>query len=360
LAAYHHFGNLFLPEPSRLLTADPKPATSPPAESALYDPITARGAVRQGAAVPALADAGPLASTRGEIRPAMARWPAAAPAAEIDLAAAPDGPGGTRAAAEPNRPGHELMPEERSVAAAPEMTSEMEAALLPHPASAVAQVPGAAGALSPTPAFKPLDLLPAVVAEAGPAAALGTSGASQPLLSRSRPPTPSMKPVAVASDAPAELARNPDARVVPFKGQTLPNALRAFFTNLKVLLASAPASSEMGAGSGGNGGVRTSAIASHSAGDTTPSGSGGNGSPTDSGGASGGGASSGDDGGSVSGGGSGGRGSSDSDRGRDGRSDRDRDDDDRGSRGDDRGGRGDGDRGGRGHGRGGDDDGDDD
>jgi hypothetical protein len=204
LAAYHHFGSLFAPEPSRLLTADPRPATLPPEESALYDPITARGAVRQGAPAPTLAAGRPRASPTGEIRPAKARWPAAAPAAEIDLSAAPDGPRGTRDAAEPDRPGNELMPEERSVAAAPEMASETEAALLPHPASAVAQVPGAARALPPTPAFKPLDLSPAVAAEAGSPAVLGASGASRASLSRSRPPTPSMKPVVVASDAPPE------------------------------------------------------------------------------------------------------------------------------------------------------------
>jgi hypothetical protein len=342
--------------------------------------------------VPALADAGPLASPTGEVRPAMARWRAAAPATEIDPSAAPDGPDGTRDAAAPDPPGDELMPEERSVAAAPEMASEMEGALLPHPAPAVAQVPGTARALSPTPALKPLDLPTAMVAEGSPAV-LGTSGASRESLSRSRPPTPSMKPVVVASDAPPEPAPAPEARAVTMRGQTLPAALRVFWTNLKILLASAPASSEIRAGSGGNGEGATSAIASHrtasSSGNSGPSGSGGNGSPTDGGGSSsagggsaspGGGSASagagnpggssgsaggggnsargGDDGGSVSSGDSRGGGRSDGGRGRGGRGDRD-EDDDRGSRGNDRGGRGDGDRGGRGSDRGGDDDDDD-
>jgi hypothetical protein len=394
LAAYHHFGSLFLPEPARLLMADPTPPTPPPAQSTLYDPTTSRGAVRQGAPE-ALAVAGPLASPTGEIRPAMARWPAAAPMAEIDPSATPDGPDLLR---------DELMPEEQAVAAAPKMSSAMETALRPHPAPAAAEVTGVALALPRTPAFKPLDLTPTLVAETGLAAVLGASGASRTSFSRSRPPTPSMKPIVVASDAPPEPAPAPEPRAVRAQGRTLPVALRAFWTNLKILLASAPASSEMQAGSGGNGPrAGASRRTAASGGDSPPS---GNGSPTDGAGGSGAGdgnasagggssgagggsasagdgdaggsggsasdgggsagggdangggggssASSGDDGG-VSSGGSRGPGRSDGGRGRGGRGDRDRDND-RGSRGDDRGGRGDGDHGGRGHGRDGDDD----
>jgi hypothetical protein len=381
LAAYHHFGSLFLPEPSRLLTADPTPPTSPSAESPLYDPITSRGAVRQGAPAPTLADAGPLASPTGEIRPAMARWPAAAPVAGSDPSAAPDGPDGTRNTAELDLPGDELMPDEQAVAAAPKMASELEAALLPHPAAAIVEVTGVALALSRRPAFKPLDLPPTVMAEADLAAVLGASGASRPSLSRSRPPTPLMKPIVVASDAPPEPAAAPEARAVATQGRTVPAALRAFWTNLRILLASASAASEMRAGSGGDStpggnGSPTDGAAGSGAGGGSPTdggsssagggsasagGAGDPGGSSDGAGGGGGGssASSGDDGGSVSSGGSRGHGRSDGGRGRGSRGDRDRDHD-HGSRGDDRGGRGDGDHGGRGHGRGGDHDGDDD
>jgi hypothetical protein len=394
LAAYHEFGSPSLLKPSRFVAADPQPAQLLPQEVMLDDTAAAGW---QEAPMTELADAVPLTSPPGsapltppsdEIRPAMGGRPSVEPVSEIEVSASAQ----ARDAAAPDPSGDEPMAEERSTAAAPEklkrtvaavpeMASELDAAVLPHPAPAVTQVPEAAVASLPRPAFKPLAVLPAVVAEAGPAAVLGASGASRESFSRSRAPKPSMKPVAVASAALPEAARARDAPAVASKGQTLPDALRAFFTNLKILLASAPAASEFRVGSGGNGGTAIgSGRRAGSGGDSSPSGGGsasggagnanGGGSANAGGGsvgagtggvgggsASGGGGSvsSGDEGGSVSSGGGRGHGRSDGGRGRGGRGDRDRDDDDRGSRGNDRG-RGDGDRGGRGNGRGGDDD----
>jgi hypothetical protein len=389
LTAYHEFGSPSLLKPSRFVAADPQPAQLLPQEVMLDDTAAAAW---QEAPMTERADAFPLTSPPGnaaltspvgEIRPAMGGRPAAEPVSEIEVSAAPEAPDSARDAAEPGSSGDEPMPEERltaaapetlerSVAAVPEMASELDAAVLPHPAPAVTQVPGTAAALPPTPAFKPLALLPAVVAEAGPAAVLGASGASRGSFGRSRAPKPSMKPVGVASAALPEAARAHPVRAVASKGQTLPDALRAFFTNLKILLASAPAASEFRAGSGGNGGAAIGPGRRGGSGDDSSPSGGGSANPgggsvgagAGTGGVGGGGgsasggggsASSGDNGGSVSSGGSRGHGRSDAGSGRGGRGDRDRDDDDRGSRGDDRG-RGDGDRGGRGNGRGGDDD----
>ena len=131
----------------------------------------------------------------------------------------------------------------------------------------------------PKPAFKPLDAITTLVAEAAEPAALGAPEASGGAVSRSRPARPPLKPVVVASKPRPQSVRQPDARAMARPAQNLPEALRSMWTDLKILLASAPARSEFRGDRGGNGGGERSAIdsgrrtGSDSA--STPSGSGG-------------------------------------------------------------------------------------
>jgi hypothetical protein len=385
LAAYQDFGSLPLLEPPRLMMADPKQVKLLPGERMLEDAAASPELMPQVASAAAVADAGPIALPIGHIRPAMAPWSAAEPVNRVAATPPAERGGSTRGTANPDPSGDEPTPVERSVAAAPE----------PHPGTAVAM---------PKPAFKPLDAVTTMMAEAVPPAALGAPRATPDAVSRSRPARPSLQPV-VATSARPEPAWQRDARATA-AAQTLPKARRSFWTNLKIFLASAPARSEFRldrdrnggggssagssggggspgsggggsspggsggggsspGGSGGGGGSPGSSGGGGSPGGSNPggsdggtsgsgggtSGSGGGGSPGGSGATS---ASSGDDGSSASSGNSDrGRG----DRGRGGRGDRDGDDDgdDRGDRDNDRGDRGN-DRGDRGNGRGGDDD----
>ncbi len=359
LTAYHDFGSLSLLEPSRRVAADPKPARRLPPENMLDDIAGSRELAAQAPAA-ALADPGPLTSPIRQIRPALARWSVAEAVGGIEPSASVDGRDSTRDAAHPDPSGNEPGPKERSVAAAPEIAFARNVAILPQAALALSEEPKQPRTTlrsPPRPALKPVDAITAVVAEPAPPAALGTPEAAQGSVSRSRPPRPSLKPVLVAEARP-ESAREPAARATVAATQNMPGALRSLWTNLKILLASAPAASEFRANSGGNVGGASSAIGSggrtssggSGAGGSSPGGNGAGGTTSPGGGGtsgSGGGSSAGggDDG---SGGGNGSGSTDDDDRG--GRGGRDRDDDDRGSRGDDRGGRGDGDRGGRGDG----------
>jgi hypothetical protein len=362
LAAYHDFGSLSLLERSRLMVADPTQVKPLPKESMLEDAAVAHELATQ-LAPAALADTGPVALPIGHIRPAMAPWSVAERMGGVDMPPAIEGRDSTRDTASPDPSGYELRAEERPGAVAPQPA---------HPGTTVAM---------PKPAFKPLDAITTLVAEAAEPTALGAREASGGAVSRSQPARPPLNPVAVASKPRPLFVRQPNARSMARPAQNLPEAFRSLWTDLKILLASAPARSEFGGDRGGNGGGGRSAIDSgrrtgrDSA--STPSGSGGGSSPGGSGdgsspggsspggsgdgsspggsgdgsspGGSGGGTSagSGDDGSSASSGSNSSRGRGDGGRG--GRGGRDRDDD-RSSRGDDRGGRGDGDRGGRGDG----------
>jgi hypothetical protein len=353
LAAYHEFGSLSLLEPSPLVVADPTQARLLSKEHMPEAAVASEELAPQVTPAAALAAAGPLASAIGHIRPASALWSAAEPVGGVAAPPAAEGRDSARDMADPKPSGDEPRPEERPGAAAPEPA---------HPGTAVAML---------KPAFKPLEAIMALVPEAAEPAALRAPQASRDADGQSRPPRPLLKPAVAVLEAPPELARGPDGRAMAALAQTVPEALRSFWTNLKILLASAPARSELRGDSNRNGGGERGAIyagrrtgnnsgsgPSDSAGGTSPSGSAGGGGPSDSGGdgsasGKGGGASasSGDHGSSVSSGGNSSHGRGDGGRG--GRGGRDRDGGDRGSRGEDRGGRGDGDRGGRGHGRGG-------
>lgn len=381
LAAYHQFGDQSLLHRSPLVAADPRPLKSAPRQRALDGGTMARAPAGQGPPADDLADAAQAAPPTGQIRPAMARRSDPVPARDIDPSAAL-GPGDSEApgGADADRLAEDRMAEQRSAAAAPEPRPETVAAALPGDR---AGAPGAspepsrvhvAPALPPRPAFKPRAAMPTVLAEAVPApAALGAPEPSRNPARGIRPSQRSVKPLPSSQEMPSRPARAEAPRPLGPNGQGLPEALRAFWTNLRILLASAPASSGVRAGrddrNGNNGATAgsgsggrisgasgsTSAVGGNSSRDdgarsagvgrssTSGSRTGGNGDTTT--------ASSGGDGGSAGRGGNGGR----------GRGDGDRDDGDRGGRDDgDRGDRDGGDRGGRGGDRGGDDDDDDD
>ena len=290
LAAYDDFGSFSLLEPSRLMVADPTQVKPLPKESMLEDAAVAHELATQLAPAAALADTGPVALPIGHIRPAMAPW-SVAEMGGVGMPPATEGRDSTRDTASPDPSGYELRAEERPGAAAPQPA---------HPGTTVAM---------PKPAFKPLDAITTLVAEAAEPAALGAPEASGGAVSRSRPARPPLKPVVVASKPRPLFVRQPDARAMARPAQNLPEALRSMWTDLKILLASAPARSEFRGDRGGNGGGERSAIdsgrrtGSDSA--STPSGSDSASTPSGSGG---GGNPSGSDGGnpSGSGGGSGG------------------------------------------------------
>ena len=273
LAAYDDFGSLSLLEPSRLMVADPTQVKPLPKESMLEDAAVAHELATQLAPAAALADTGPVALPIGHIRPAMAPWSALERMGGVDMPPATEGRDSTRDTASPDPSGYELRAEERPGAAAPQPA---------HPGTTVAM---------PKPAFKPLDAITTLVAETAEPAALGAPEASGGAVSRSRPARPPLKPVVVASKPRPQSVRQPDARAMARPAQNLPEALRSMWTDLKILLASAPARSEFRGDRGGNGGGERSAIdsgrrtGSDSA--STPSGSGGGSSPGGSGGGSG-------------------------------------------------------------------------
>lgn len=285
---------------------------------------------------------------------------------------------------------------QESTAASQEMRFEALAAtpLVMAAVSAAVRDLEFARASLPEPALKPLDASAVTIAATTSAS---ESFEATPLdIARTAPPTPSLKPILMPSRERPERRQEGDqrdARQIAATDQSLPEALRALWTNLKILLASGPAPSairarggddrdnreaqsraraERGSASGGNG-VSTSVGSSRNdgsgGGNSGPGTSGGGNSDSNSGSGGGGGGSTngggssanggGNTGDAASSGGSNGRGAS-GDRGGvgSGRGDGDRGstgggvgrggNDDRGGRGNNgRGGRSDNDRGGR-------------
>jgi hypothetical protein len=142
----------------------------------------------------------------------------------------------------------------------------------------------AAAAPSRLPALKPLHDIPVVVAGAT-LAPLGASQRSRHAAPTSDPPIPSFKRFeSVSTQRPQQLPeRNADQeprRAVPTP-ETLPGAIRALWTNLKILLAAAPPSQVRLAGRDDSdrerSGTRTGVTSTGDAGRTTGSGSSGGG-----------------------------------------------------------------------------------
>jgi hypothetical protein len=171
-----------------------------------------------------------LAMARGETRPdvALAAAPRArsAEASETSLdvrGAAPLVPAAAATADEPPEAGPAALP------AVADEASTADAAAAP----------------SRLPALKPLHDIPVVVARATPAP-LGTSQRSRRTAPTSDPPRPSFKRFElVSTQRPQQLPeRNADQeprRAAPMP-ETLPGAIQALWTNLKILLAAVPPS----------------------------------------------------------------------------------------------------------------------
>jgi hypothetical protein len=119
------------------------------------------------------------------------------------------------------------------------------------PAAAPAEVAEPApGSMPPKPSFKPLEVLQAASAELAPPDE--RSVAARLDLRRAPPPRPALKPAVSLPQEQPEWRPDPDAapgtRAVAATDQSLPEALRAWWANLKILLASGPASSVMRVG----------------------------------------------------------------------------------------------------------------
>jgi hypothetical protein len=382
LAAYDEFGGQSLLDLSPLVEADRTPLKLRPGERPADRAALPGGVGADQPAARTLARVEPpvlsLRQPVATMAPPGAASPDPGPASKADpppgltelpaMAPHETAPAGAGETPEPQ----EALGSEGSIAAAPERRRRDDRAAKPLrsrlgglPDQAPQAEPAAAS--PPAPALKPLEAVPIVVAEATLPAVPG----SEPARSRlgDDPPLPSLKPIVMPSERRPGSAVERDTRRAAATRPTLPDAFRAFWTNLKILLASGtapqviPAGGNNGDGRGGRGGGRGDVANASGGSGTTGSGSrgssgssssngsanagsaGGAGGSTSSGGSSGseGGASSstsGGDGGNASAGNGGGRGG--------GRGGRD------GDRGGGRGGRGGGDD------RGGDDDDDDD
>jgi hypothetical protein len=117
-------------------------------------------------------------------------------------------------------------------------------------ATPVEVVEPAPGSMPPKPSFKPLEMLPAASVELAPPAE--RTVAARLDLRRSPPPRPALKPPVALPRERSEWRAAPDAppvtRAVAATDRGLPEALRAWWSNLKILLASGPASPAMRAG----------------------------------------------------------------------------------------------------------------
>jgi hypothetical protein len=266
LAAYQEFGSQSVRGRSPAVAVDAGPLKLVPQHRAPDDTTRSRELGAQGMPAAELADAAHAAPATGQIRPALARTPDAEPAGEMGTSAAVQESDSARHGAGPAPVADDPLLDRWSAAAAPEAPPEASAAAPPEAASAAAvEAPHAASAfaLPPSPAFKPLEAIPTVMAEA--ALAQAAPEPSQGRTSRIRPPKPSFKPLVNASGPRSQPAPEQASRPAATTRQTLPDALRAFWTNLKILLASAPASSDFRTGrsdSNGNGAAtRAAALA---------------------------------------------------------------------------------------------------
>jgi hypothetical protein len=315
-AAYHEFGHQSLLNSAPLVLADRTPVKLPPTEDA-----------RSGAALPDPSGGDPFDAAGlpsgdppppGQAIPAMAPFLADADGSLADGLIPTERPALPRQDSAPGAtdPG---ASSEWPVAAASETASGLAAAA-PALAELTDGLPAGEASGPPAPTFKPLDAVPTVVADA-------TSAADPPAaddgLRTLDPPLPSLKPMVEPSAARPERQPPPESgntRLAADRERSLPDALRAWWTNLKILLASGPVLSARRAGDQGGDGAQGSfgaGIAKADSGDGGSSGgtssrSGGSDNADDggtsggtgpSGGSAGGGSSSGDSAGS--GGGSG-------------------------------------------------------
>jgi hypothetical protein len=362
LEAYDEFGNQSLLDLAPLVMADRAPLKRRPLEGTDMPPSAGSDPGRATALAPAEHPALSLGQAVSPLAPSLDGGPASEANRLVVMKRPAMAPHDTEPA-----PAIGATGQENPVAAALETPSLEVRAAVPTGAegpavSDRASTPQSAATWPPAPAFKPLDAIPTVMAQAMLPPFAG-SRIEMPGLG-DRPPRPSLKPVVMTSAQRPEPTAEQDPRRAAAPGPTLPDALRAFWANLKILLAAGPAPRVLRAGrddrdssdnqpsvrgdladaSGGDGG--TSGGASHSSSDS------GNGSSI--GGGSGNSAGNSDGGTSAGGGGNGGgpgsgtsTGGSKGDGGRDSGRGGGQDGAGRGGRGDDGRGRGD-----DGHGRG--------
>jgi hypothetical protein len=251
-AAYDEFGNQSLLDLKPLVTADPAPLKRLPPERMQGLPARTGGdrssaaALTRGedlarpgreppwavaflpeaaraseAAARALTERPAMAPPEAEGGPASRAVGAALPAATPLQSASPEGGAATLEAAPP-----EL------VAAAP-----LGPATLALSDEVAPLRPGAAR--PPAPALKPLDTVPTATAQA----MLPPQVSSAPPRARLADSAllPSLKPIVMPAEQRPDRAREQGARRMAAARPSLPDAFRAFWTNLKILLAAGPA-----------------------------------------------------------------------------------------------------------------------
>jgi hypothetical protein len=316
-SAYEEFGNRSLLNLAPLVVADRTPLKLLPAEGTPERTALPAGTGSERSSATALARREPPAQPLRQSAPAASLNPGEASATDtlVMTVRSAMAPHRTEPVAPGDAPGAEVP-----VVAAPETPAldVRAAASLASAAPAAAEEvlqSGPAATWPPAPVFKPFDAVPTVVAQA----VLAPPRESTTEVSNlgGSPPVPSLKPVVLPSEQRPGPPAKEDTRLVAASAPaSLPDALRAFWANLKILLASGPTPRVIPAGGNNSGrwpdrsGGGGFADAGRGGSSSSPSGGGGSSSPSGgSGGGSGGGTSDGGGGGS-SGGGSGGGGSS--------------------------------------------------
>jgi hypothetical protein len=222
-AAYHQFGEQSLLDQAPLVVADQTPLKLNPGPH-LRDRAAAE---KVGPPEHRLQSAGRRIPTE----PPGEAGPAALAALQFRLGASDGG-----ATAPLGRDSIAVVP-----AAAPAETTPATPAEVAEPAP---------GSMPAKPSFKPLEGLQAASAELAPPDE--RTVAARLDLRREPAPRPALKPGVSLPREPSEWRPEPDAaqatRAVAASDQSLPEALRAWWSNLKILLASGPASSAMRAG----------------------------------------------------------------------------------------------------------------
>lgn len=249
-AAYYEFGSESLRDRTLLVTADRSPLKLLPGARAQDAAASSAASAGPGPPAEEVAATAQGAEPMGEIRPAMAPRSHAERAQmaprDTEGADASDGSG-------PDRVVDRLTPQGQTLAITAGQ-NELESAALSDGAPETPQESIAAGVGPPTPVFKPLNAIPEFVAEVAPAA-LDAPAASTHAMLLLWPPVPALKPE-VGPTVRRQLAGAPSEPAAPPPPRTLPEGLRAFWANLKVMLASAPASLEVHRGSDQDSGNR--------------------------------------------------------------------------------------------------------
>jgi hypothetical protein len=252
-SAYEEFGSQSLLDLAPLVVADPTPLKLLPDEST--EGRTALPAASDRSSASALAHGDRGAPSFNRPAPPMAPSLATAQDSEVDAVVLTRRPALARHGTEPV-PATGVPGSEASIVAAlgtPALDIGPAAPLGSATPAVSDEVPRVrpVATLPPAPAFKPLDAVPTVVAQATLAPPVrsqtGTPGLGE------GPPTPSFKPIAMPSERRPGLAEQ-DTRRVAATGPTLPDAFRTFWTNLKILLASGPAPRVLPAAGGNNSG----------------------------------------------------------------------------------------------------------